>query len=281
MAGEEKVNDYTEFDGVDLMNIAIEKYNPSHIFGLFSGGTDSLTACHVASQHPKFSGCAHINTGIGVPQTRDFVYETCKEQGWLLKEYKAEDEGQVYEDIIREHGFPGPFAHRMMYTRLKERALRSLIREHKQFYRDKIMLISGCRSDESRRRMGTVKPIDPQGAQLWVAIIHNWSKPKCLEYLGQHGVETNPVAKLIGKSGECLCGAFAKKGELDELHEHFPEVAERIMDLEQEVRAKFPWDWEAPGPPKWWKQQQEGQECMFDMTQPPGPMCWGCHKGKR
>ena len=51
------------------------------------------------------------------------------------------------------------------------------------------------------------------------------------------------------------------------------------MDLEEKVRAKFPWAWEDPGPPDWWKQKQEGQECMFDMTKPPGHMCWGCHKG--
>lgn len=279
MTKEEQVEDYKEFDGVDLMNIAIEKYNPSHIFGLFSGGTDSLTACHVASQHPKFSGCAHINTGIGVPQTRDFVYETCKEQGWPLLEYTAKDQGQDYEELVMERGFPGPWMHRKMYARLKERALRQLVRDHKQFYRDKIMLISGCRSDESRRRMGTVTPIDQQGAMLWVAVIHSWSKPKCVEYLENQGIRTNPVSKLIGKSGECLCGAFAKRGELDELHEHFPEVAERIMDLEEKVRAKFPWSWEDPGPPEWWKQKQEGQECMFDMTKPPGHMCWGCHKG--
>ena len=267
-------------NGTELINQAIEDYNPSHIFGLFSGGTDSLTACHVASQHPKFTACAHINTGIGVPQTRDFVYQTCKEQGWDLKEYKAVDQGQVYEDIVMEHGFPGPFAHRMMYTRLKERALRQLIRDHKQDRNDRIMLISGCRSDESTRRMGTVQPIDKQGAQVWVAVIHDWSKAKCLEYLEDKGIKRNPVSELIGKSGECLCGAFAKKGELDELHEHFPEVAERILDLEEQVMKKFPWDWESLGPPKWWKEQQQGQQCMFDMTKPPGHMCWGCHKGK-
>jgi tRNA(Ile)-lysidine synthase TilS/MesJ len=34
----------------------------SHLFGLFSGGHDSLCATHVASRHPRFTRAAHINT---------------------------------------------------------------------------------------------------------------------------------------------------------------------------------------------------------------------------
>ncbi len=40
-------------------------------------------------------------------------------------------------------------------------------------------------------------------------------------------------------SGECLCGAYAHKGELKELAFWYPEVADRIKRLEQRVLAKY------------------------------------------
>ena len=38
-------------------------------------------------------------------------------------------------------------------------------------------------------------------------------------------------------SGECLCGAYAKRGELDEIALWYPDVAARIRDLERRVAA--------------------------------------------
>jgi len=38
-------------------------------------------------------------------------------------------------------------------------------------------------------------------------------------------------------SGECLCGAFAKPNELEEIAFWFPDVAQEIHDLEHEVAA--------------------------------------------
>ena len=273
-----------KYNGCDLIDRAMERYNPSMVMGLFSGGDDSLTACHVASKHPNFSGCLHINTGIGIPETGEFVRDTCKTRGWDLKEYRAVDQGQDYDEWVKTHGFPGPYMHRQMYNRLKERSLKKFIAEHKSHYNDRIMLISGCRSDESTRRMGTVNPIqrDPRNtpSHIWVAVIHDWSKKNCLDYLEENNVEQNPVVKNIGKSGECLCGAFAKKGELEHLVKHYPSIVDRIEDLERQVRDTFPWGWEDPGPPKWFTEKQNGQCFMFDMTEAPGPMCSSCHKGK-
>lgn len=269
--------------GVELLQEAIDLYNPSHVFGLFSGGHDSLTACHHAAQHPAFSGCVHINTGTGLKETRDYVYATCERFGWPLKEYRAlEDCGQSYEELVLKFGFPGPHGHGMMYQRLKERAVIMLTREHKQHAKDKIVLVSGCRSQESERRMGTTEPIQHRGARIWVAIIHPMSKCEVNEYIAEHGLPRNPVVDLIHKSGECLCGAFAKKHELAELELWFPERAAEIRALEARVRERgFPWGWE-DAPPRWWLEQQRGQEFMFEMEDAVEPceqhLCWACNR---
>lgn len=278
---------------LELIDKAIEQFDPIAVFGLFSGGHDSLTACHVASRHPKFTGCVHINTGIGIPQTQEFVRETCKREGWNLREIRAkEDCGQDFEELVVERGFPGPPHHYKMYNRLKERALKLLTKETKVGHsvRSKILLISGCRSQESTRRMGHVEPIQHRkedGARVWVAVIHDWSKDDCNNYIAAHKLPRNQVVDLIHKSGECLCGSFAippKDGEVRgeefrELAMWYPEVAANIERIEARVReAGFPWNWDERQP-KWFRREQQGQEAMFDLApHPPEPMCWSCNK---
>jgi len=58
---------------------------------------------------------------------------------------------------VRENGFPGAHGHRFMYSKLKERQVRRIVREHKSD--GPVMLISGARQEESTRRMGTAQPI--------------------------------------------------------------------------------------------------------------------------
>lgn len=262
--------------GVARIDAAYQQFQPVAIFGLFSGGHDSLTATYIASQHPKFTAAIHINTGIGVEQTREFVRTTCQERGWPLREYKAMEhtradgtaDPQDYRAFVRQYGFPGAHGHGMMYARLKERQLRAAIRDAKRGHsrRSCVMLVSGCRSQESSRRMGNTEEVQKRAAQLWVAPIHDLSKLDCSEVIKFAGLKRNLVVDLIHKSGECLCGAFAKKGELSELELWFPEKAAEIRALEAEVEPKFGWGWEGQPPPK--KRKQDVQQDL--------PLCYNC-----
>jgi 3'-phosphoadenosine 5'-phosphosulfate sulfotransferase (PAPS reductase)/FAD synthetase len=218
-----------------VIDEAIAQYQPTHIFALFSGGHDSLSSVHVTSLHPAFSGVVHINTGIGVEETRTFVRETCAEQGWELKEYHPP---VSYREIVLEHGFPGPAGHFFAYTRLKERCIRQLVREHKAKRMDRIMLVTGVRTSESVRRMRHVDQIQKEFARIWVAPIYDWTKPEMNAYIEHVGLRRSQVVDLIHMSGECLCGAFAKSGEMEELELWFPETAARIRSLEAEVAER-------------------------------------------
>lgn len=117
------------------------------MFPLFSGGHDSLSACFVASQHPRFTGDVHhIDTGIGAKATRTFVEETCREFKWNLKVYKS---NFSYEKFVRRLGFPGPGAHQWVYNKLKDRCVSTMAKGL-----GSVMLLTGCRKQESTRRMG-------------------------------------------------------------------------------------------------------------------------------
>jgi hypothetical protein len=65
-------------------------------------------------------------------------------------------------------------------------------------------------------------------------------------------------------SGECLCGAFAKPGELKEIETWFPETGKRIRELERKVAAAgFPWGWEE-SPPPWWGKVKHAEKAGQD-----------------
>ncbi len=248
-----------------ILDEAVEVHRPTHIFGMFSGGHDSLTATHVASQHPLFSGAAHMNTTIGVPRTRVYVRETSALMGWPLKEYLPP---VSYREIVLRHGFPGPGSHFYMYVRLKERCVEHLIREHKKGRMDRILLVTGVRLDESDRRMGHVEPIVRNRAKVWVAPILNWSTEDKNEYIDQMRLPRNPVVDKLCMSGECLCGSFAKPGEIAEIEAAYPEVAEEIRQLERDAAA-------AGVHAKWGTRPPKA---------PPAPspqlsmeMCWSCN----
>lgn len=222
---------------VRLIDEVASEHNASGVWSLFSGGDDSLATAIVTSGAARFRGCLHIDTGIGIPETQAFVIETCKAQGWPLKIYRAKDYGQDYEALAVKYGFPGPAAHFRMYIRLKERALDAFIREHKKYWKDRIVLSTGARSTESDRRMGHVQQVRRDGAKVWVNSIDQWTKADCHDVIAAAGVPRNPVVELLHMSGECLCGSFAKPDELKEIALWYPATAERIRAIECRVKA--------------------------------------------
>ena len=126
------------------------------------------------------------------------------------------------------------------------------------------MLLTGIRNAESQRRMGYSDPIDRRGGQVWVNPLLNWSNELMGRYRSERALPVNDVTKHLHMSGECLCGAFAKPGELDEIAFFYPHFAERIRDLEQQA-------------------EQAGlRACRWGERPPkagqaaPGPMCNQC-----
>lgn len=253
-----------------LLAAAVEEHDPSHVFALFSGGHDSLCSTAIAAEHPRFTAAVHVNTGIGVERTREFVRETCRAQGWPLIE-KVTPPG-VYEDLVRRGGFPGPGAHLIAYTTLKERRLDELIREHKTHRHDRIALVTGVRQQESDRRMGTAQAVRRHKSRVWINPIIDWLAADRLPFMERRGLPRNPVVDVLHMSGECLCGAFAKPGELAFLAAWFPEVGERIEQL-QRLAA------EAGQPCRWGERPPErvpDEQMALPMELP--PLCWSCSR---
>ncbi len=255
---------------VEIINRAIAEYKPLRVFALFSGGDDSVCAAHIASQARQFDGVVYIDTGIKIEQALVHARAVADRFGWP---FRVVETPESYDEIVLQHGFPGPAAHRYMYIMLKERAVRRLLRETKQKRSDRIMLITGVRKHESQRRIKTVTaPVKKIKAQVWVAPMWEWTEKRKRTYMRDHGLPENPIKRIMHISGDCLCGAYNDKGDLAILQIFYPAEAARIVQLQERVMQKFPWAWDEQ-PPKWWKNVQNGQMFLMDEFM---PLCWQC-----
>jgi 3'-phosphoadenosine 5'-phosphosulfate sulfotransferase (PAPS reductase)/FAD synthetase len=258
----------------EIVDRAIAEHKPVAIYVGFSGGNDSRAVTHWAMNNVPGCQPFHINTGIGIERTREYVRQTCRQQGWPLHEIRAkEDCGQDYDEIVKKHGFPGPDGHRYMYVLLKERAIDELVRRSNRKWLDRVMLICGARYDESVRRMGYGgQEVARKGAQVWVNATYWWSKAARDAYNATSGIPENPVSRQLGMSGECGCGAYAHPGELKLWRAVDPTFGERIDRLSQEALARgYTWAWDGRPPSGGFNPDQATMDGFH-------PLCFGCEK---
>lgn len=241
---------------------------------LFSGGHDSMCAVHLASQHDRFTGDVHhIDTGIGARYTRRFVESVAERFRWRLIVHKSQE---TYEKFVMDRGFPGPAMHGFAYNRLKDRCVRKIAKGSLPR-----LLITGCRAQESVRRMGHVAPVQMGElkvdkktgrksrvnlSRIWTAPCHDWSKAEQQSYMDEFGLPTNKLKVAVGISGECFCGAFAQPGERELIREHAPDVESEIVRLTAVAR-------DCGKHCEWGTRPQRGGTIVVSPT---GPLCSSC-----
>lgn len=233
---------------------------------LYSGGNDSTVLAHMMRHRANYA--IHCNTTIGIEATRQFVRDTCQRWGLALIEQTAP---VSYRQLVIESGFPGPAMHYRMYQRLKERpldAVRAQLIANSR--KERVLFIAGRRRAESKRRRN-IPLYESDGSAIWASPIAMWTKEDLVVYRAvadRDGdpVPFNPVTDALGMSGECLCGAFAKEGELERIRAWYPDVAAEIDQLEADVRAA--------GHPERFCKWGHGKGKPTEKT---GAMCVSCH----
>ncbi|MEU7699237.1 hypothetical protein [Streptomyces sp. NPDC039028] len=235
--------------------------------GLFSGGNDSVVVNHLF--RARVDAIAHVNTGTGIPETTQHVRDVTA--AWGLRLYELHPK-HSYADLVLGRviasrgpnagirpvwkGFPGPAGHGVMYRRLKDEPLQRLRGEllGGRGRGRNVVYLSGMRWAETDRRFRNAEEVDREGSLLWVCPIVHFTDAHMREYRARYrcqfphehaehhlctpdALPLNEVTAHLHMSGECLCGAFAKPGELDEIGFFYPEVAQQHRDLEQQVEA--------------------------------------------
>jgi 3'-phosphoadenosine 5'-phosphosulfate sulfotransferase (PAPS reductase)/FAD synthetase len=228
-----------------ILQGGLSKYKPSKILVGFTGGSDSLTLIHLMIESGVPFQPFFCNVGIGIESQWDFIRSYCQKQNLSLIEQQVVY--KTYKQMVIQNGFPGPAQHTIMYRNLKEKSIRFI---NDYFNRD-VLVVSGVRISESeKRKINVSKPIQVIDGIKWASPMMNWDEDDKDEYLEDRKIDKSPVSKCFGMSGECLCGAYASKGEKHKLKDcGFNKEAEDIERLENLLFSiGFTWGWDDPVP---------------------------------
>lgn len=196
---------------------------------LFSGGKDSITAGH----YRKIKKAVYCNTGVGL--NFDYVLEMCNKLGWELKVLYPKAT-ETFEIFVQRFGFPHQGMHNAVMGFLKWHPIRTWANQQ-----DDILLISGRRKKESKRRMKmkSNKEYSEMEGMKFYAPIYNWTTKQVWDYIKEHDLEISPIYKTMHMSGDCFCGAFAQKGEAQLLYTFHKELADKMIELEKKYGGKW------------------------------------------
>ena len=256
-----------------ILRSAIETFSPTHIVSMVSGGKDSAASDQVARElGAGINLVIHGNTRCGIPETSQFVQRVYGAMG----DYAEADAGTAYEDYVLRKGFfgKGIGAHGFAYRVLKATPFRKVVSKHirQRKIGVRVLLLNGARKDESENRQKHLQvwrqdPASP--GNIWVNLIHDWSKQDRDAYLDSRGTQINPVAVQLCRSGECMCGTMQAAGERAEASALYPAWGRWMTALETEAIRLHGFGWGQPFPG-----QRRTQADLFQ------PMCKDCtHKG--
>lgn len=265
----------------EIAQEAISAYNPYAVVLAMSGGDDSMATYYVAKTLGiKIDFILHVNTRTGIQQTTEFVRQFAQSEGIP---YIEGDAGTAYRDYVLRKGFfgRGKKAHEFSYHVLKKDPLRRAISANiRQKTRGRnVLLLNGVRIEESDNRAKSftnkvIRPDNPK-SNIWVNLIHYWSKVQRDDFLAECKAVRNPVTKELCRSGECMCGTMQSQQAREEAAFFFPEWGKELDELEKEVSKKFPWKW-GEEIPKDWQLEKQGQLRLFDRDFQ--PVCTGCNR---
>jgi 3'-phosphoadenosine 5'-phosphosulfate sulfotransferase (PAPS reductase)/FAD synthetase len=248
-----------------ILDEVLDRWPGESVFTLFSGGGDSTILTHLMRE--RTDAAVHVRTTVSIPETWEYVQAVCG--AWDLPLHAAYPDDS-YEDLVLGRvkpktergkldavwrGFPGPAGHYLMYQRLKERALErfrtSIIGPRGRS--GQIVFLAGMRWAESDRRFRNASESDQWGAVVWCSPLVWWTNGHVAEYRARymcHNQHTHAPHRLchpdvlplsevsanLHMSGDCLCGAYAKPGEIHLIELFYPRVAARLHDVERQAR---------------------------------------------
>lgn len=224
-----------ETDSADSILERASNKNFNNCFAAVSGGHDSLTAMHVAheSTEIELDGIIHINTGIGIPETREFVKERADALDLEFHEIDDREDWREYTNRVQEYGLPGAGVHEKEWINNKHEPLNNFL----STLDGTTLIVSGARRHESDQRWENVDAtgLEIENDRIWVSPLAGWTGIDVRAYRRDNDLPMNPVVDLLEMSGECLCGSFGSREELRMIRNWYPWVWAYIQSIEAKV----------------------------------------------
>lgn len=228
----------------EIIQRAIAEYKPYAIISMLSGGKDSLCAYYVARYlNIPIDFIMHGVTGTGIRETTEFVRSFAEQENVPYLEANA---GKNYENYILKNGFMGlgNKAHGFAYHICKHQVFLATLSKsirHRKRNRN-ILLITGARITESLNRskkiQDDIRPDISVKANVWVNIIHNWTREDRDDFLNFVNATINPVTQVLCRSGECMCGTMQSIEQRIETAFFYPEWGKWLLDLEHAAQER-------------------------------------------
>jgi len=226
------------------------------VYGLCSGGKDSMSACAVAHEIRPLDGIVLVDTTIvarngddkpsyiaaknfakelGVPFICIKPLETLKKGFEYVPCVGKYGTGKVFENYCKEYGFPHANLHNQVFRFLKKKALVGFVMSITK-QKERVAFISGVRGKESKRRLDNAQliGIDEDTPRIvWIAPIYYWTTEQAYAFVKEHNYRLSESYTALHLSGDCLCGAYADKTETFLLKQFYPDTAKQIADIEK------------------------------------------------
>lgn len=199
-----------------------------------SGGKDSISLAHwVEANYPeKFKGIFFVNTRIGAKKTWRWLNEYRKDMGWDIT--VLSNKTDVYRERALKFGFPSYGNHSIIMRYLKYIPMYDFAIKLANQSKN-VLMMYGTRKFESARRMGNVPPILSHGRMWSCSPFYTKTNDEVYKYLAEHDLKISPTYEMFGKSGDCFCGSYTSREEMDLLKKYEPELAEYFLQLERDI----------------------------------------------
>jgi len=210
----------------------IKKVKFSYV--LFSGGKDSLTvlslvkkACDSLQLELE---AIHVDTTIAIPENLEYVKRICRQLGVKLNVARPT---MTFFELALRKGFP-TFRRRWCCEYLKLRPVQEFLK-NKPASR---VVFDGTRAEESLRR----KSIQFRewknflNCYLYHPIL-DWAAQDVNNYIAKEKLPINPLySKGFKRAAECWCGLYKSVEEFRLLRQHYPEMFNKLLNLENSMR---------------------------------------------
>ena len=224
----------------------------------FSGGKDSTAMLlHMIEIGEQINEVLNVDVGMEFPLMYDHIEKVRKvveDHGIKFTVLRADHSFEYYmfEHEINSkkygphkgHGWPTPVI-RWCTGWMKRDVLNAYLREIRQEYN--LIQCIGLAADEQARlqRENNKQSTHRHPLNEW-----GWTEADCLEYCYSHGYDWGGLYKIF-KRVSCWCCPLQSISELRNLHDHFPELWDKLQGMEDRLlaqgtaykNAKFREDW--------------------------------------
>jgi cysteine desulfurase/selenocysteine lyase len=211
----------------------VNSYAVKSLVCCWSGGRSSLAATHYTLKSlEKFDieKCVvFVDTGVMLSDAVSFVEDVAKRQGWNLVILKPKTDFWQY---AKRYGTPG-IKRRWCCKILKLQPIFDFAKKLKP----QRGMVLGFRKDEkreSRRQAAQVRYMRKIAAWIYLPI-KDWTRMDVRRYLQENGLPDPPWYRK-GLKETCMCGAYTNKRELLKIKVHYPELFDKLVQLDLERR---------------------------------------------